>query len=105
MLRGVGFEVIDLGINIALSTFIRQVKALKPEILALSALLTTTMPQMPKIIEALNEANLRTTVKVIIGGAPVTHQFAEQIGADGYADNAGDVVPLAKRLLAEPSPN
>jgi len=102
MLRGVGFEVIDLGINIALPTFIRQVKALKPDILALSALLTTTMPQMPKIIEALNEANLRTTVKVIIGGAPVTHQFAEQIGADGYADNAGDAASLSKRLLAEP---
>jgi methanogenic corrinoid protein MtbC1 len=102
MLRGVGFEVIDLGINIAAQTFIHQVKVLKPDILALSALLTTTLPQMPRIIEALVEAGLRTTVKVIIGGAPVTYHFADRIGSDGYADNAGDAASLAKRLLAEP---
>ena len=100
MLRGVGFDVVDLGVNVSIQEFIKQAKTHNPKIMALSALLTTTMPQMQKLIEALQEAGLRSSIKVMIGGAPVTPKFADQIGADGYAANAGDAVPLAKKLVA-----
>ncbi|MCG6929378.1 MAG: corrinoid protein [Desulfofustis sp.] len=100
MLKGVGFEVIDLGINVKTEEFIAQAVARKPDILALSALLTTTMPQMKYIIDELEAAGLRSEVLVIIGGAPVNDRFAQDIGADGYASDAGEAVDLARRLLA-----
>jgi corrinoid protein of di/trimethylamine methyltransferase len=99
MLRGVGFEVEDLGININVDVFVEKVAELKPDILGLSALLTTTMPEMRKIINALAEAGLRDQVKVMVGGAPVNETYARQIGADGYAVDAGESVEVAKRLL------
>jgi 5-methyltetrahydrofolate--homocysteine methyltransferase len=99
MLRGVGFEVEDLGININVDVFVKKVAELKPDILGLSALLTTTMPEMRKIINALAEAGLRDQVKVMVGGAPVNETYARQIGADGYAVDAGESVEVAKRLL------
>jgi len=101
MLKGVGFEVIDLGINITVDDFVKQVSDHKPDILGMSALLTTTMPQMQMIIESLTEAGLRSNVKIIIGGAPVNQKFCDDIGADGYAQDAGDAVALAKRLIQE----
>ena len=101
MLKGVGFEVIDLGINITVDEFVKQVSDHKPDILGMSALLTTTMPQMQMVIESLTEAGLRSDVKVIIGGAPVNQKFCDDIGADGYAQDAGDAVSLAKRLIQE----
>jgi corrinoid protein of di/trimethylamine methyltransferase len=99
MLRGVGFEIRDLGVNVTPQEFVRQVEAYQPQILALSALLTTTMPEMKKVIEALKEKGLREKIRVIVGGAPVNQKFAKDIGADGYARDAGEAVPLAKRLL------
>ena len=98
-MRGVGFEVEDLGININVDVFVNKVAELKPDILGLSALLTTTMPEMRKIINALAEAGLRDQVKVMVGGAPVNETYARQIGADGYAVDAGESVEVAKRLL------
>jgi corrinoid protein of di/trimethylamine methyltransferase len=99
MLRGVGFEVEDLGINIKVEEFVNKVVELKPDILGLSALLTTTMPEMRKIIDALTESGLRDKVKVMVGGAPVNETYARQIGADGYAADAGESVDIAKELL------
>ncbi len=99
MLRGVGFEVEDLGINIKVEAFVNKVAELKPDILGLSALLTTTMPEMKKIINALTESGLRDTVKVMVGGAPVNQTYARQIGADGYAADAGESIEIAKQLL------
>lgn len=99
MLRGVGFEVTDLGVNIKPEVFIGKVEELKPDILGLSALLTTTMPEMKKIINTLAEKGLRDKVKVIVGGAPVNETYARQIGADGYAADAGASIDLAKKLL------
>ncbi len=99
MLRGVGFQVEDLGINIKVEEFVNKVVELKPDILALSALLTTTMPEMKKIINALTESGLRDKVKVMVGGAPVNETYARQIGADGYAADAGESIEVAKELL------
>ncbi len=99
MLRGVGFEVRDLGINVSREQFVREVESYKPQILGLSALLTTTMPEMAKVIQALEAKGLRNLVKVMVGGAPVNQKFARDIGADGYAQDAGEAVSLAKRLL------
>ena len=79
-----GFEVRDIGINVARDEFIRQVQEFKPNILALSALLTTTMPEMRDVIDALNRAGLRNSLKIMVGGAPVNDKFANEIGADGY---------------------
>jgi Predicted cobalamin binding protein len=100
MLEGGGFEVIDLGIDVPPERFVQAAKE-KGEgtIVAMSALLTTTMTMMPKVIQALEEAGLRSKVKVIVGGAPVTQQYADQIGADGYSDNASGAVALARRLV------
>lgn len=98
MLEGAGFRVHDLGVDISAQDVIKQVKKLKPNILGLSALLTTTMPEMKKIIEALESEGLRKTVKVIVGGAPVDIAFAERIGADGYGKDAAEAVQLARRL-------
>ncbi len=99
LLRGVGFEVIDLGINIPSADFIKKVSELKPDILGMSALLTTTMPRMKTVIEGLGQAGLRKKVKVLVGGAPVSRTFARQIGADGYAADAGEAVEAAKLLM------
>ena len=100
MLKGVGFNTIDLGVNVKVEDFVAQVASQKPAILGLSALLTTTMPQIKDVIDALTEAGLRGRTKVIVGGAPVNQKFADDVGADGYASDAGDAVSLAKRLLA-----
>ncbi len=100
MLRGVGFEVHDLGTNISPQEFVRRVDLERPDLIGISALLTTTMPMMKKTIEALQEAGLRANVKVMVGGAPVNQKFADDIGADGYAEDAGTAVDLARGLLS-----
>lgn len=99
MLKGVGFEIIDLGINVSKEKFVDAVKEYKPDILGMSALLTTTMPEMQNVIEELKNAGLRNGIKVIVGGAPINDQFAKEIGADGYARDAGHGVQVAKQLL------
>jgi 5-methyltetrahydrofolate--homocysteine methyltransferase len=101
MFRGVGYEVKDLGVDVPVARFVQMVKEFRPEILGLSALLTTTMPQMKLVIEALAGAGLRDGVKVIVGGAPVNEKYAHDIGADGYAHDAGGGVKLAGTLLAK----
>ncbi len=101
MLRGVGYEVKDLGVDVPVAKFVQMVKEFRPEILGLSALLTTTMPQMKQVIEALAGAGLRDVVKVMVGGAPVNEKYARDIGADGYAHDAGGGVKLVEKLLQE----
>lgn len=100
MLRGVGFEVVDLGINIKADDFLTEVGRQRPDILGLSALLTTTMPEMKKIIDNLIANGLRDQVKVVVGGAPLNEKFARDIGADGYGSDAGAAVDLVKKLLS-----
>lgn len=100
MIEGGGFEAIDLGVDIKPDAFVEAVREHQPQILGMSALLTTTMPGMKATIEALEEAGLRDTVKVVIGGAPVTATFAEQIGADAYAPDAASAVDVARELMA-----
>jgi corrinoid protein of di/trimethylamine methyltransferase len=100
MLEGAGFEVIDLGVDVPPQKFVDQAAAANAQIVALSALLTTTMMGMKTVIEALAAGHLRPRVKVIIGGAAVTQQFADSIGADGYAANANAGVALARKLVA-----
>jgi len=104
MLRGVGFEVIDLGINISTEDFVAKVEQHRPDVLGMSALLTTTMPEMKKVIDRLTAHGLRAKVKVIVGGAPVNEKFARDIGADGYGADAGSSIDLAKRLLQKEAP-
>ena len=99
MMRSVGFEAIDLGIDVAVDTFVAQVTAHRPAVLGLSALLTTTMPEMKRVLDAMTEAGIRSEVKIIIGGAPVNERYARNIGADGYASDAGEAVALTKDLL------
>lgn len=99
MLRGVGFEVLDLGVDVATDDFVAAVREHQPDILALSALLTTTMPRMKDVIEALEQAGLRKDVIVIVGGAPITTEYAQVIGADGYAAHAGKASERAKELV------
>ena len=99
MLRGVGFNVVDLGINVAVDAFVKKVADERPQVLALSALLTTTMPEMRKVIGALTQAGIRETVKVIVGGAPVNQNFANDIGADGYARDAAEAIDLVRSLI------
>ncbi len=99
MLEGAGFDIIDLGRSVTPVQFVEAVKANKPDIVALSALLTTTMSNMATTISALNTAGLRAGVKIIVGGAPVTPEFADQIGADGYGEDASRAVTLAKSLM------
>jgi methylmalonyl-CoA mutase cobalamin-binding domain/chain len=101
MLRGVGFEVRDLGVSVSRDRFCEEVAAFAPDVLGLSALLTTTMVEMGEIIKALDAKGLRSRCRVIVGGAPVSEQFAAKIGADGYGANAVEAVRLAKRLVAE----
>jgi len=99
MLEGGGFEVIDLGADVAPEKFIQAVQEKNAQIVALSALLTVTMPSMRKTIDALREAGARDKVKVMVGGAPVTPQFAREIGADGYGENATAAVALARQFV------
>lgn len=98
MLEGAGFEVFDVGIDVPSQKFIEAVREKNPHILALSALLTVTMPEMKKTIDALAQAGLRSRVKVLVGGAPVTQKFADEIGADGYGENASSAVSVARAL-------
>jgi 5-methyltetrahydrofolate--homocysteine methyltransferase len=100
MLAGAGWKVINLGTGVTPAQFVAAVKENAPDILGMSALLTTTVPKMRATIEALSEAGLRDSVKVMVGGAPVTQAFAEEIGADGYGANAGGAVDGAKALIA-----
>ena len=99
MLEGNGFEVIDLGTDASPDKFVQAVAEHQPQIIGMSALLTTTMPSMNATIKALEEAGLRDKVKVMIGGAPVTDAYAKQIGADGYSPDASSAVRLAKSLI------
>ena len=99
MLEGSGFEVIDLGVDALPDEFIDAVRDHQPDLIGLSALLTMTMNSMEETIQKLVAAGLRAGVKVLVGGAPVSRQFADEIGADGYAANAGEAVKLAKKLL------
>ena len=101
MLKGVGYETVDLGVNVKAEKFVEQVSMHKPRVLGLSALLTTTMPQMKLVINALEEAGLRERLKVIVGGAPVNTKFARDIGADGYARDGGEAITLVKSLLTD----
>ena len=100
-LGGSGFEVYDLGLNVADQAFIDEVRARKADILGLSALLTTTMPLMGRIIQLLDEAGMRSSVKVIVGGAPVTQVFADYIGADAYAHDGGKAIRVCRELMGK----
>jgi 5-methyltetrahydrofolate--homocysteine methyltransferase len=100
MIEGAGFETIDLGTDVEPQAFVEAVRQHQPNIVGMSALLTTTMTHMRKTIEALEEAGLRGQVKIIIGGAPVTAAYADQIGADGYAPDAASAVDLAREAIA-----
>jgi 5-methyltetrahydrofolate--homocysteine methyltransferase len=100
MLRGVGFEIVDLGVDVPAGNFVKLVAQHQPNILALSALLTTTMPEMKKIIQSLVKAGIRDRVKIMIGGAPVNQKYAQEVGADGYGPDAASAVDLARALMS-----
>lgn len=100
MLEGAGFEVVDLGVDVKPERFIQAVQENKPQVVAMSALLTTTMPKMQVTIDAMRDAGVLGSVKVMVGGAPVTAEFAEKIGANGYATDASQAATLAKSFLA-----
>jgi 5-methyltetrahydrofolate--homocysteine methyltransferase len=100
MLEGAGFETVDVGTDVAPGVFVTAVREHKPKLVGMSALLTTTMVQMKATIEALEEAGLRDSVKIMVGGAPVTDAFAKEIGADAYAPDAASAVDVARRLVA-----
>jgi 5-methyltetrahydrofolate--homocysteine methyltransferase len=101
MLEGGGFEVIDLGVNVTPEQFVATIREKNANVVAMSALLTTTMPAMRSTIDAIKVAGLREQVKVLIGGAPITQRYAEEIGADGYSENAPGAVGLAKKALGK----
>ena len=98
MMKGAGFEVIDLGVDVTSEKFVERAKATGAQLVGMSTLLTTTMPKMEKTLKELRNAGLKT--KVMIGGAPVTQNYADKIGADGYAADAASAVDVAKRLIA-----
>jgi 5-methyltetrahydrofolate--homocysteine methyltransferase len=100
LLQGNGFEVIDLGINVSAKTFLEKAKEVQPQIIGMSALLTTTMVEMKKVIDLFNTEGVREQYRLIVGGAPVSREFAEEIGADGYGREAQAGVELVKRLIA-----
>ena len=100
MCEGAGFEVKDLGKDVEPDAFVEAVKEFEPDVLGMSALLTTTMRSMEHTVKALEEAGVRDKVKVMIGGAPVTQGFSDQIGADGYASNAASAADLAKKFVS-----
>jgi len=99
MLEGSGFKVVDLGHDVPVLTFVDRVVELEPAILGMSALMTTTMLHMPRIIRALEDRGIRDRVKVVVGGAPVLPEWAKEIGADGYGENATEAVDLIKGLV------
>jgi len=99
MLEGGGFEIVDLGVDVTAQRFVDAAATAGVAIIALSALLTTTMPTMKQVVAELERAGLRDRVKVMIGGAPITQKYADEIGADGFADSAASAVPLARRLV------
>ncbi|MEE9324446.1 MAG: corrinoid protein [Dehalococcoidia bacterium] len=99
MVEGAGFEVKDLGVDVSPERFVSAVEDEMPDIVGISALLTTTMPGIHKVIQALEEAELRHKVKVVVGGAPITEAFAKEIGADGFASDAGTAVDKIKAFL------
>lgn len=101
MLEGAGFEVVDLGTDVPPERFVSEAQARNADLISLSALLTTTMPSMADTIQALQKAGLRDTVKVMVGGAPVTESYAKQAGADGYGRDASAAVRLAKGLISK----
>jgi len=101
MLKGAGFNVVDLGTNIKPQEFVNAATVHKPVIVGMSALLTTTMPKMMETIEALKEAGIRDQLKIMAGGAPVTQNFVDTIGADAYGANAGSAVEIAKALASQ----
>jgi len=99
MLEGAGFTIVDLGTDVPAEKFAEAVKAEKPDVLALSALLTTTMPNFKSVLQALENVKVRQNVKVLVGGAPVTTEYAQEIGADGFAPDASRAVAVAKALV------
>lgn len=99
MLEGAGFEVVDMGVDTSVDSLIEKVKEIKPDVLGLSALLTTTLPEMTKVIESLEANGMRDDVKVMIGGAPVDAAYSEKIGADGYGKDAAQAVAVARQLM------
>jgi 5-methyltetrahydrofolate--homocysteine methyltransferase len=101
MLTGAGVELVDLGIDVPPETFAEAIKEHRPQIVGMSALLTTTMGEMEKTIRFLEKAGLRDSVKIVVGGAPITEEFAQQIGADGYGHDAATAVNLAKEWLQQ----
>jgi corrinoid protein of di/trimethylamine methyltransferase len=102
MLEGAGFQVIDLGVNVAPEVFIEAIKEHQPDAVGMSAFLTTTMPMFIRNIEAINEAGLRDQVKILVGGAPVTQDYCDEVGADGFAADANSCVRVTKQLLGIP---
>lgn len=102
MLDGAGFEVIDLGVDVSPEYFVESVLEHKPDVVGISALLTTTMTAIPTTLEVLAEAGLRDQIKVLIGGAPVTQDFADTVGADGFAPDASSAARVAKELMGIP---
>jgi corrinoid protein of di/trimethylamine methyltransferase len=103
MMEGAGFEVINLGINVSADKYLAAIREHKADILGLSALLTTTMPYMKVVVDRLKEEGIRDDIIVMIGGAPVTQDFADYVGADGYGEDAATAVQVARRLIAERS--
>ena len=101
MLEGAGFKVIDLGVDLSVENLIKKIEEIKPDVLGLSVLLTTTMPEMRNVIETLKSKGLRDSLKVMVGGAPVDGAFAEKIGADGYGQDAAEAVELARRFVVD----
>ncbi len=99
LLEGAGYQVIDLGIDVPPEKFVEAIKSSKADVVGLSALLTITMPLMKEVVESLQESGIRNTVKVLVGGAPVTEQFAREIGADGYAPDAHTAVERVRELI------
>ncbi|MDY6911685.1 MAG: corrinoid protein [Chloroflexota bacterium] len=99
MMEGAGFTITDLGVDVPPEKFVQKAQEIEPDIVAMSALLSTTMPSMPLTIEALQNAGIRDKVKVMIGGAPVTEKYSQEIKADSYASDAGSAVSRAKELL------
>ncbi len=99
MLEGAGYNVVDIGIDVPKEKFLEEIKKEKPDVVGLSALLTTTMTYMKEIADAIHGSDLKDKVKVIIGGAPITQEYADEIGADGYAADAATAVDIVKQLI------
>lgn len=101
MLEGAGFTVVDLGVDLTLEKLMEEIERLKPDLLGLSALLTTVIPEMERAVREIGEKGLRKNMKIMVGGAPISKTFAEKIGADGHGADAAEAVELAKRLMGE----